>query len=415
MKNGRLAAYEMICSILGNGAYSNLTIEKYLEYVDDKDKSFASVLTYGVIERKLTLDYLINRYAKGRVKPKVRIILYIGVYQLYFMDKIPASAAINESVNLAKSVGFSYYSKFINAVLHKIDENRININDFDDLELKYSCPKHLINMWKKAYGEKTTVSILENINGKPPVFAIPNTLYVDAEECLYELNNCGIFGEITDNVIQITSSFDLKNCKAFNDGLFYIEDLSSYKCAKALRAEPNDTVIDVCSAPGGKTFAIALDMNNHGKIYALDLYEHRVDLVKGGAKRLGIKNIEAIVNDATVFNDSLPFADKILCDVPCSGFGIVRRKPEIRYKELDSVKDLPDTQYNILCVSSRYLKTNGRLVYSTCTLNKRENEKVVEKFLSENENFVLSECETIFPSEIGGDGFFYAVLVKKYD
>jgi 16S rRNA (cytosine967-C5)-methyltransferase len=415
MKNSRLTAFEILYDVLKDNAYSNIAIDKALKGVDNQDKAFISSLVYGVIERKLTLDYLIDKYLNGKTKPKVKIILYLGAYQLYFMDKVPSSACINESVELAKTVGVAYYKNLINAVLHKIDDNRIDIDLIDDLSVKYSCPIHLINMWKKAYGEDNTIEILNSINSKPPVYAVPNTLYVDKDECLYELNNCGIEGEIVGNVVKITSAFDLSKCKPFIDGLFHIEDLSSYNCAVALDIKEGDTVLDICSAPGGKAFTIAEMMNNTGNIYAFDLYEHRVNLIKQGADRLGIKNIKASVNDALEFNFDIPMADKILCDVPCSGFGIVRRKPEIRYKNLDSIKDLPDIQYNILTVSSKYLKKSGRIVYSTCTLNKRENEKVVEKFLTNNTDFTLLNDNTTFPSNDGGDGFYYAVMERCND
>lgn len=414
MKNSRLVAFEILNEILRDNAYSNIAIDKALKQVET-DKAFVSSLVYGVVERKITLDYLINKYLDGKTKPKVKIILYMGAYQLYFMDKVPSSASINESVNLAKEVGVSYYKGLINAVLHKLDDNRISIDDIDDLSVRYSCPQHLISMWKKQYGEEIVNSFLLFINEKPPVFAVPNSLYVDAEECLYELNNVGIDGEVIDDVVMIKSAFDLSKCKPFNDGLFHIEDLSSYNCAVKLGTSEDDVVLDVCSAPGGKAFAIAEKMNNKGKLFAFDLYEHRVKLIERGANRLGLSNIIVGTNDALQFNDSIEMADKILCDVPCSGFGIVRRKPEIRYKNLDSIKELPQIQFDILTTSSKYLKNGGRIIYSTCTLNKKENEKVVEKFLSENSNFELVEQNTTFPSKFGGDGFYWALLEKKND
>ncbi|MGN0521282.1 MAG: SAM-dependent methyltransferase, partial [Eubacterium sp.] len=226
--------------------------------------------------------------------------------------------------------------------------------------------------------------------------------------------NCeGIEGEVTDGVVMITSPFNLNKSKSFNNGLFHIEDLSSYKCACALGACSGETVIDVCSAPGGKAFTIAGMMKNQGQIYAFDLYEHRLKLIDASAKRLGINIIKTAVNDAAVYNPDIKKADKVLCDVPCSGFGIIRRKPEIRYKELDSVKDLPQIQLSILTASSRYLKDNGTLIYSTCTLNKKENEKVVSAFLGNNDDFALTEEKTFFPTACGGDGFYYAVIKKR--
>lgn len=415
MKKSRLVAFEILYDILKDNAYSNIAIDKALSSIENTDKAFISSLVYGVVERKITLDYLLDKYLNSKTKPKVMIILYLGAYQLYFMDKVPSSAAINESVELAKEVGCAYYKNLINAVLHKIDDNRIDLSSLDDLSVKYSCPQHLIGMWKKAYGLDKTIEILEAINEKPPVFAIPNSLFVDAEECLYELNDSNIEGEIVDDVVEITSSFDLSKCRAFENGLFHIEDLSSFNCVRALGAVDNDIVIDVCSAPGGKAFTIAEMMKNTGTLYAFDLYEHRVNLIKQGADRLGITNIKAMVNDATVFNADLPLADRVLCDVPCSGFGIVRRKPEIRYKDLDSIKSLPEIQLSILTTSSKYVKNGGRLVYSTCTLNKRENEKVVSAFLENNKEFNLKEEKTTFPSKNGGDGFYYAVLERNND
>ena len=363
-------------------------------------------------ERKITLDYFIDKYIKGKIKPKVRIALWIGAYQLLFMEKVPSSAAINESVNLAKQVGQDYYSKLINAVLHKIDNDR---KIPDDLSVKYSVPQNLINMWIKQYGEDEVKAFLPCINDKPPLFAIANKKFVNSDELLYELEYSNVVGEAYDDFVIIENGVDLTKTKAFKNGLFYIEDLSSYNCAKALNAKENDIVLDMCSAPGGKAFTISQSMNNSGKLYCFDMYEHRLKLINDGAKRLDIVNISASVNDATKYNDNIPKADKILCDVPCSGFGIIRRKPEIRYKELDSVKDLPQIQYSILETSSKYLKSGGNIIYSTCTLNKKENEKVVAKFLESNNNFEILEEKTVFPTPFGGDGFYYALMRKNND
>ena len=256
-----------------------------------------------------------------------------------------------------------------------------------------------------------TLATLQAINNRPPVFAIPNRKFVDEGELQYELLNSGVECEIYGDVVKINSSFDLSNIKAFKDGLFYIEDYSSYSCAKALDCTNGETVLDICAAPGGKTFTMAQSGAN---VYAFDLHEHRVALIKKSAERLELNNIKSSINDALVYNENIPIADKILCDVPCSGFGI-RRKPEIRYKNLDDIKELPQIQYDILSTSSRYLKNNGRIIYSTCTLNKKENEKVVEKFLNNNINFKLINEITVFPSENSGDGFFYAIMEKIND
>ena len=311
MKNARLIAFEVLDSVFKDGAYSNIAVDKALDGVDSKNKAFVSSLVYGVCERKITLDYLLEQHLTTKPKRKVMLLLYIGAYQLYFMDKVPDSAAINTAVELAGEVGLGYYKKLINAVLRKVDGNRVDINKIEDLSVRFSCPEHLINMWNKMYGAENTLSILSAINGKPPVFAVPNTLYVTADELLYELQNCGINGEVIGGVVRITSAFDLSNCKPFVDGLFHIEDLSSFTCATALDVQQGDTVIDFCSAPGGKTFTLAEFMNNTGTVYAYDLYPHRVKLIDDGAKRLGLTKVVAAVNDACEHSENVPLADRI--------------------------------------------------------------------------------------------------------
>ena len=412
MKNSRLSAFDIIYDILKNGAYSNLAVEKGLSDVETKDKAFVSRLVYGVIERKITLDYFADKFLTSKVKPKVKIIIYIGAYQILFMDKVPDAVAVFETVNLADLIGLSYYKRLINAVLHKIVDNKDELDNITDLSIKFSCPEHLINMWKKMYGEEITLSVLQTINNRPPVFAIPNRKFVDEQELQYELLDNGIDCDVFEDVVKLNSSFNLSNVKAFNNGLFYIEDYSSYSCAKVLNCQKDDIVLDICAAPGGKTFTMA---QSGAEIYAYDLHKHRVELIKKSAERLELNNIKANINDALTYNTYIPMADKILCDVPCSGFGIIRRKPEIRYKNLDDIKELPQIQYDILCTSSKYLKVKGRIIYSTCTLNKKENEKVVERFLQNNSNFKLVNEITVFPNENGGDGYFYTLMEKIND
>ncbi len=412
MKSARLIAFETLHKIFNNDAYSNIVLDNVLNEIK-QDKAFVSALVYGVTERKITVDYYINKYLKSKPKPKIMTILRLGAYQILYMDKVPDSAAINESVKLVKEIKQDYYSSLVNAVLHKISTDN---EEIVDPSIRFSIPEDLLNMWNKQYGTETVEKFLPYINGKPPVFAIANTLYVDAQELAYELLSEGIeCDEINQNVVMIKSPFDLKKCKAFSNGLFHIEDLSSFNCALSLSAMQGETVFDMCSAPGGKTFTIAEMMKNNGIIYAFDLYQNRLKKINEGIKRLNLSIIKTAVNNAAVFNDKLPSADRIICDVPCSGFGIIRRKPEIRYKKLDSITDLPDTQIKILETSSRYLKPNGTIVYSTCTLNKKENEKVVQKFLENNKHFKLICEQTSFPSQNGGDGFYHAVIMKYDD
>lgn len=408
MKNSRLIAFEVLHKIFKDNAYSNLALDNALKNIDT-DKAFISALVYGVVERKITLDYYIFKYLNSKPKPKILTILRLGAYQVLFMEKVPNSAAVDESVKLTKQINQSYYSSLVNAVLHKIENDKEIITE---PSIKYSAPQNLINMWYKQYGKAVTDDFLPFVNGRPPVFAVPNINFVDAEELMYELLNEGIQCEVCGDLVKINSSFDLNRLKCFKNGLVHIQDMSSYECSKALGVKENETVIDICSAPGGKTFTLAEFMKQTGKVYAFDLYQHRLEQVEKGAERLCLSNIKCKVNDATVFNENMPKADKILCDVVCSGFGIIRRKPEIRYKELDTVKDLPEIQLKILETSSKYLKNGGTIVYSTCTLNKKENEKVVNAFLDKNNEFKLIGEKTTFPSENGGDGFYRAVILK---
>ncbi len=409
MKSARLIAFETLYKIFYDDSYSNIALDKALKNVND-DKAFISALVYGVVERRLTLDYFINKFTQSRPKPKIMTILRLGAYQLLFMDKVPSGAAINESVKLCKEIKQDFYSKLVNAVLHKIDKDR---DIPDNLSVKYSVPEHLINMWIKQYTCDTVEGFLPAVNDRPPVFAIPNALFLDAEELSYELSDEGIENEIINDVCMINSGFDLSKSRAFNNGLFYIEDLSSYNCAKALNAKSGDIVLDVCSAPGGKAFTIAGDMKNTGELYSYDLYEHRVKLIDESKERLGFTCIKTGINDALKYNPEIPMADKIICDVVCSGFGIIRRKPEIRYKNLDDIKELPKIQLDILSTSSRYLKQGGQMIYSTCTLNKKENEMVVREFLNNNSDFSLINEKTTFPTQHGGDGFYWALLKKN--
>ena len=408
-KSARLVAFEVLYKIFYDNSYSNIALDAALREAES-DKPFISSLVYGVTERRLTLDYFINKHLTSKPKPKIMTILRLGAYQLLYMDKVHAAAAINESVELAKLIKQDYYAPLVNAVLHSVDSDR---EMPDDLSVKYSVPEPLINMWRKQYGEDALIQILDSVNGRPPVFAVPNTLYCDADELSYELLCDSVECEVAGELVRINSAFDINKLRAYNNGLFHIEDMSSYECAEALGAKQGDTVLDMCSAPGGKAFTVAEFMNNEGRVYCYDLHENRVDLIRNGAERLGLSCITAGVNDALIFNPDIPCADKVLCDVPCSGFGILRRKPEIRYKELDSIAGLPEIQLGIISTSSCYVKPGGTLLYSTCTLNKKENEKVVAAFLDGNSNFRLDREKTVFPSADGGDGFYYAVIIRN--
>ena len=437
MKNARQTAFDILSKIQKDSSYSNLTIDSFLASVclDEVDSAFVSALVYGVLESSFTLDYQLAANLKQplkKLKPQVLTVLRLGAYQLLFMDKVPESAAVNESVKLIKANGCSFASGLVNAVLRNIAKKGLCLPDESDktfyYSVKYSFPQELVKFWIKSYGEENTVGIMESCSGRPPLIVRANTLKVTADELASTLKNEGI--ESKSSVV--TDSLELGKCgsverlKSFADGLFHVQDAASQFCIAALDPQPGETILDLCAAPGGKSFTVAERMNNTGKIIACDIHNHRLDLIKSGAARLGITNIECIVNDAAVYNENLPMADRVLCDVPCSGLGIVRRKPEIRCKPLDTLKELPPVQGKILDTASRYVKKGGTLVYSTCALNPKENENVCKSFLESHPDFKSKlpsfACEgmfirdgfiTLMPHINGTDGFFIAVFERK--
>lgn len=425
MDNPRLIAYKVLLKQEKDKAYSNIVLDSQLSKtkLDTRDRAFVSALFYGVLERQLTLDYQLNLYLSKpikKLKPEVLTILRMGAYQILFMDKVPDSAAVNESIEISKKTGQNYASGLINAVLRKISKNGLvlpaNENESEYLSVKYSCPLWLIEKWKNEYGKKECLNFIKSTLGIPDIYIRVNSCKISDEELIDLLSGEGVYAEKTQNehTLKINlSGHDIEKLHSFKEGYFHVQDLASQLCAQALRAEKGHTVFDVCSAPGGKTYTIAEIMSNEGKIFAFDIHKSRVELIMQGAKRLGLTIIDGKVGDATVFNDNLGEADRILCDVPCSGLGIIRRKPEIKYKNQSDFTNLPDIQFTILSTASRYLKIGGRLVYSTCTLSKAENDDVCNKFLSRNPNFNLcSPYKTLMPSENGSDGFFIACIER---
>lgn len=432
MKNARQTAFEILNKIQRDNSYSNLLLDSAFEKsdMDQKDKAFASALVYGVLERMITLDYELSQYLRQplkKLKPQVLTILRLGAYQLLFMDKIPASAAINESVKLTKNNGASFASGLVNAVLRKVSSN--GLTESDDLSVRYSAPQWLCELWSKSYGAENALSLLESSFGSVETTLRVNTLKTSADELIIALAQEGITAkksEIISNALTVENAGALHKTIAYINGLFHVQDIASQLCCSALAVKENETVLDICSAPGGKSFTLAQLMQNTGALYSFDVYDHRLKLIDDGAKRLGITNINTMKNDGSVFNSSVPLADKILCDVPCAGLGVIRKKPEIRYKKCDEVDKLPDLQYSILCVSAEYLKNGGTLVYSTCSLNPDENENIIKRFLSEHSEFepvrVLPELKrhaedahyiSLMPHIHNCDGFFVAAVRKK--
>lgn len=434
VKNARQVAYEILFRIQKDSSYSNLALDSSLDNseLSNIDKSFTSALVYGVTERLYTLDFELSKYLSQplkKLKPQVLTVLRLGAYQILFMDKIPDSAAINESVKLAKKNSISYASGLVNAVLRKVSAN--GLSDTDDITIKYSAPDWLCKLWVDTYGKDNAISLLEATFGSVDTVVRVNTLKTDTDSLISILALEGITAEkstITDNALIVRKAGALHKTKAYSDGLFHVQDTSSQLCCSALGVTENDTVLDVCAAPGGKSFTLCEMLCNSGKVYSFDIYEHRLKLINDGAERLGINNIVTFKNDASLHNINVPIADKILCDVPCAGLGVIRKKPEIRYKSSDEIEKLPDLQYSILKTSSHYLKVGGTLVYSTCSLNPDENENVITRFLEENRNFesirVLPDLKrhgddtdwiSLMPHIHGCDGFYIAAVRKIKD
>lgn len=433
MANPRQIAYQALLKIEKDAAFSNLALDAVLSksQLDTRDKSFVSNLFYGVIERKITIDYNLSLYLTKpikKLKSDVLTIMRMGAYQILFMDKVPDSAAVNESIKLAKSGSASYSSGLINAVLRKVSANGLVLplkdNIFEYVSVKYSCPVFLVKKLINEYGEEDAISFLEASLKPSGLYIRVNTVKTDASSLIKKLSLEGVEATETynDNTLKINlKGKDISQLPSFKEGLFHVQDMASQLCAKAVSPKENDIVFDLCSAPGGKAYTICEMMNNKGKVLCFDIYENRVSLIINGAKRLGLTSIEGAVSDASIYNESLGLADKVLCDVPCSGLGIIGRKPEIKYKEEKELLDLPNIQLSIINNAARYLKNGGRLVYSTCTLSKDENEKVCEKFINSHPDFKAvgvffedDECmKTLMPHKNESDGFFIACFKRE--
>ena len=415
-------------------AYSNIALDSALKDSDlsERDKSFASRLFYGVLERKLTLEHIISLYSSKplhKLDGSVANILKMGLYQLLYMDSVPDSAAVNESVALTKQAGKTSASGFVNAVLRSFirDGKLIKYPDdsYEKMSIEYSCNADIIKMLCADYSNDDVRDLLESSLTPHRTYIRVNTLKIDRDTLITKLNEQGVSAERCpqDNDCIVTENMgSVEDSRLFKEGMFHVQDLSSQLCCRVLDPKPGEIVMDVCAAPGGKTFTMAEIMGDTGKIIACDLHEKRVGLIKSGAERLGIGIIEAVRNDAKILNDSFPKADRILCDVPCSGFGVIRSKPELKYTRPEDIKRLPEIQYEILCSAARYLKEGGELVYSTCTLNRKENDEVIDRFLRENDGFEAAEVMaefgnkghkiTIFPGRFNCEGFFISKVRK---
>ena len=438
MADGRKVAYETLYKIEKSGAYSNLSLKFALSSLEEeRERAFATALVYGTLENKELIDVQLNSLTGKSVmkmQDSVRVIMRMAIYQLVFMDKIPDSAAVNEAVKQCKRVS-PHASGFVNGVLRAFIRNGKTLvmppksdSVSNYLAAKYSCPVWIVETWLDAYGEERCENILRSLTGRPPVYARVNTTKINAGDLITVLSDQGVKAENTqlENALCIEYTGAIDSLKAFENGLFHIQDIASQLCCQVLDARKGQRVYDVCAAPGGKTMTIAENMENSGEIISCDIYENRVKLIADTSKRLGLDIVRPTVRDAAE-DTGAPDADAVLCDVPCSGLGIIRRKPDIKAKTQEEIDDLPALQRKILCASASLLKKGGTLVYSTCTLNPEENERNIEWFLSGNTDFEpypfalpewtekeQSGCmATLFPSADGCDGFFIARIRRK--
>ena len=343
MGNARRFVLKLLIRLEESSSYSNILLDQKLSKSDlsEQDKKFASALYYGVIERRLTLDAVIDNYRKNKSEKlgvEVRNILRLGVYQLKYMDSVPDNAAVDESVKLAKKVRNPAAAGFVNAVLRSFirDEKRLPAvkGRIKELSLEYSCPEWLVEKWISDYGEHECEGILKASLGKASDYIKLNTVKADADTITAMLEKQGVkVTHCIDGGAKISGAGAVEGSEAYKLGLFHVQDLSCQLCCKALGAKSGETVLDLCAAPGGKSFTVAELMNDEGRVLSFDLHENRVRLIRSGAERLGLKSITAAVNDAKQYNDSLSSADRVLCDVPCSGLGVIGRKPEIKYKD----------------------------------------------------------------------------------
>jgi 16S rRNA (cytosine967-C5)-methyltransferase len=433
----RQMAFSILLKIEKDKAYSNIALDSAVREssLDSTDCAFISRLVYGVTERKITLDFVFSKFLKQplkKLKPEILVILRLGTYQILFMDKIPDSAAVNESVLLAKNNKCDFASGLVNAVLRKVSENGQNIlntlSEEERVSVLYSAPLELVKFLNYHYNEENAEMILKSALTPKEITIRVNTLKTTEDELVEILESENIIAKKTfyKNALTLETSGAVYELSAYKNGLFYVEDISSQICVSELGLKENDKFIDICSAPGGKSFTAAQYMKNKGEIYSCDIHSHRVELIKSGAERLGLTCIMPTENDATVYNENFKNADCVLCDVPCSGLGIIGKKPEIKYKSLDEAKELIPIQKQILSTASQYVKKGGTLVYSTCSINPNENRKVCDWFLKENEEFksvkvaidiprCIDEGDylTLTPHINNCDGFFIAKFIRK--
>ena len=429
-----------LCALIAcrkEGAWSNGALKSLIsrEKLDRREAALATRLCYGVVQNRLLLDFYLRQLLTLRIKalhPVVHDVLQLGLYQIFLMDKIPPNAAVNESVALAKKYCKSNPSAagLVNAVLRNALRNAHTLNKPNSWVEKYSHPQPLVDMLADYVGKNRMENMLIANNAAPDTVIQVNTLAITAQQLQQQLLDDGInvreHAWMPDCLV-LSNTGNLEHINAFEQGLFYVQDAAAKLSVMCARLTGAQRVLDCCAAPGGKSFAAAIAMQGHGSIISCDIHAHKVSLIENGAGRLGISSITAMQHDASVCNrEWLGKMDTVIADVPCSGYGIIRKKPDIRYKDPETMRRLEPLQLQILRNQSQYVKPGGVLMYSTCTLVRGENEGVVESFLQNDSQFYLEALQlpavfpknesgmlTLVPGEYDTDGFFICRLRRK--
>ena len=440
----RAVAASALADLHRRQGYSNIVLDELLKTVavSNADRGLLSRLFYGVIERKLTLDHVIGRASSTPIRkmhPLIRETLRVAAYQLLYMDRIPDAAAVNEAVSATRQLKQGHASGFVNGVLRRILREKESLfndlpNTNEGLSIRYSCPVELIEFWQNAYGKERAEQLLVSLNEEAPEYLRVNTLQITDDKFSQILTNAGINHQKIENLphcFRVKCAYLLNNLETETKNCYYYQDMASQWACLALDAQVGERIADVCAAPGGKSFTVAQAMQNQGQIVSCDIYEHKCGTMARRAEEYGITMLQTVVRDAStpIPTEWEEAFDRVICDVPCSGLGVIRRKPEIRYKSLAELRELPALQYAILEQSADMVREGGVLQYSTCTLNPAENEEIVRRFLREHTEFSPrllpldscfealgeqpSHCITLFPSVHGSDGFFIAGFIKN--
>jgi len=442
--NYRVSVIESLKKIFKDKSYSNLVINNDIKNIEHKYYSIYRKSVLGVIENLIYIDWIVNHMSKTstrKMETEVLFTLRLAVYQLFFLENSYENIVVNESVEHIKKTGNIRASKFVNAVLRNIIRNKDKITSdmkklpFKEyLSVKYSYPEWLVLKWIEQFGKEEIEEVLIANNSEAPLTLRTNTLKTSRDELIDTLQNKGMVvhkSEYLDKGIIIENPSEIDKSNEYKNGLFSIQSESSMLAGQVLNPKENSIIIDLCAAPGGKSLNASEMMNNTGKIISRDIYINKISLINKEKIRLGIKNIEVETFDATNLDENLiGKADYCIVDVPCTGLGIIRRKPEIKYNKLESdLETIPKIQYKILDNASKYLKVNGELIYSTCTVNKEENINIIKSFLKHNKNFttvdISNETKNKFSTSTVGyieiyphlhhmDGFFIAKLKRLW-